>query len=154
MSRVKQRRLYLLRDFKFRTSYISILVGQLTRCGKKNKAIKYLTIALFFIKQRTGLNPLLILQQAINNIKPLVELKKKTVAGKVYHIPAPLRKYRDFKLGVRWLLEAAKKQHGKNLGECLGREIMDASSYQGSAVTKKMEYYNIVIANRPFIFFK
>ena len=154
MTKIKRRRVFLFRDYKSRMNLISILVGQLIRCGKKTQAIKFISEALIFIKNRTNENPLKVLTAAIDNVKPLVELKKKTVAGKVYHIPAPMRQYRDLKLGVRWLIEGAKKQNGKNFGERLGKEVIDAYNFQGSSVSKKVEYYNIVIANRPFIFFK
>lgn len=145
---------FLFRDYKSRKNLISILVGQINRRGKKNQAIKYISLALFFIKVKTNENPLTILNAAIDNIKPLVELKKKTVAGKAYHIPVPIRQYRDLKLAVRWLLEGARKQTGRNFGECLGREILDAYKAQGTAVSKKLDFYNIVVVNRPFIFFK
>ena len=106
------------------------------------------------MEYRTNQNPILILEKAIRNISPRVQLKAKRVGGATYQVPTLLNKYRSTNIAVRWLVEYSRKRSGKEMSLKLANEVLEAAKGLGNSIKKKEETHKMAEANKAFAQFR
>ncbi len=138
-------------DPKFNNKTISRFVNMLMIDGKKWNAEKIVYGSLDIVVQKTQKSdPIEILQKAIDNVRPLLELKSRRVGGATYQIPVEVKGDRGASLALRWIRNAARGRKGKPMQQRLADEILDAYHGQGTSVKKKEEIHKMAEANRAF----
>lgn len=138
-------------DPKFNNKTISRFVNMLMIDGKKWNAEKIVYGSLDIVAQKTQkVDPLEVLTKAIDNVRPLLELKSRRVGGATYQIPVEVRGDRGASLALRWIRNAARGRKGKPMQQRLADEILDAYNGQGTAVKKREEIHKMAEANRAF----
>ena len=121
--------------------------------GKKSRAEKVVYETLGIIKSKAGKNELDVFKDAINNVKPVVEIKSKRIGGATYQIPVSVEDRRSESLAFRWLLEAARSHSGRNMAQRLSQEILDAYNKTGKAMEKREATHRMAEANKAFAHF-
>ena len=119
--------------------------------GKKRIAYKVFLDTLNIIKKKTNKNPYLVLEKALDNIKPAVELKKIVVAGISYRIPILVSDERGIALAIKWLVFYSRKRTENKISEKLSNEIIDASNNNGLTIKYKEELNKVALVNRPYL---
>ena len=122
--------------------------------GKKSTAQKVVYSALERIESKTGEKGIEIFNQAMDNIKPLMEVKSRRVGGATYQVPMEVRPVRQQSLGIRWIVDAARKRNERTMMERLSNELMDAATEKGSAFKKKEDTYKMAEANKAFAHYR
>lgn len=141
-------------DPVFGSRLVSRFVNCLTRKGKKGKAEAIFYGALQRIAERSGRDPLSALEEALRNVMPTLEVRPRRVGGSTYQVPMEVRPSRRVALGIRWLLDAARRRPGKSMQERLAAEIMDAASASGAAVKKREDTHRMAEANKAFAHYR
>lgn len=141
-------------DLKYNDKLISKFISIIMRKGKKTIAESICYGALDIIKEKTGNDPLKVFKSAIDNIKPLVEVKSRRVGGASYQVPVDIRPARRVALALRWLTQYAKQRSGKSMKERLAGELLDAMNNAGGAVKKKEDTHRMAEANKAFAHFR
>ena len=144
----------ILPDPKFNNVDVAKFVNVLMTRGKKSVAERIIYGALDTIKQKSGKDPLEVFSQAVQNVKPIVEVKSRRVGGANYQVPVEVRPVRRVALAMRWLREAARKRGEKSMGQRLAAELMDASEGRGGAVKKREEVHRMAEANKAFAHYR
>ena len=121
---------------------------------KKRLAKRIVYKAFEFIEVKTNQNPILILEKAIRNISPRVQLKAKRVGGATYQVPTLLNKYRSTNIAVRWIVEFSRKRTGKGMSLKLANELLEAAKGLGNSIKKKEETHKMAEANKAFAQFR
>ena len=151
MRRRRAIRREVLPDPKFNNKTISRFVNMLMVQGKKWNAEAIVYGSLDIVAQKTQKSdPLEVLTKAIDNVRPLLELKSRRVGGATYQIPVEVKGDRGASLALRWIRNAARGRKGKPMQQRLADEILEAYHGQGSAVKKKEEIHKMAEANRAF----
>ncbi|MFZ5559646.1 MAG: 30S ribosomal protein S7 [Patescibacteria group bacterium] len=141
-------------DSKYNSVLVAKFINNLMERGKKSIAQNIFYTALDLVaKQLKKDNPLEILEEAIKNTSPLLEVKSRRVGGANYQVPYEVKGKRREALAMRWIIEAARKKKGKSMAEKLAKELVDAFNNTGEAVKKKEETHRIAEANRAFAHF-
>ena len=122
------------------------LMGQ----GKKSTAERILYGAMTTIEKKTGQNPLKIFHDAVDNVKPSVEVRSRRVGGATYQVPVEVRAERRQALAIRWIVEISRNRAEKTMTDRLAAELLDAASNRGSAVKKREDTHRMADANRAF----
>jgi small subunit ribosomal protein S7 len=145
----------LIEDAKFHSTLVSRLVNVIMKCGKKSTAqrIVYGTFDRIAEKNPNS-NPLEILQRAVDNAKPRLEVKARRVGGATYQVPVETHPDRQTALALRWLVDFADSRKGIAMREALASEIMDAYQGQGNAIRKRDEVHKMAQANKAFAHFR
>lgn len=144
----------ILPDPKFGDETIAKFVNMVMKDGKKSTAEKIVYGALDQMKEK-GLNdPLAAFVDALDNIRPKVEVKSRRVGGATYQVPVEVRASRRTALAMRWLVEAARKRGEKTMGLRIAGELLDAYENRGTAVKKKEDTHRMAEANRAFSHFR
>jgi len=141
-------------DGKYQSVLVSSFVNRLMLCGKKSKAERVIYDALQIIQERTKGDPLPVLEQALKNACPLLEVKPRRVGGATYQVPVEVRADRSQALGQRWLINAARDRSGKSMAEKLATELMDAAAGQGVTIKKREDTHKMAEANRAFVHYR
>ena len=138
--------------------YGSEMVAKLTNkvmlSGDKALAQKIVYGAFEIVSQKTGQKPLDVLEVALKNATPVLEVKPRRVGGSTYQVPVEVRPERRLSLAVRWLVEYARQRPERTMVERLAGELVDASQNQGAAVRRRDEVHRMAEANRPFAHFR
>ena len=140
----------ILPDPKFGDQTVAKFVNVMMLNGKKSIAEKILYGALEIIKERGNEEPLEVFYQALENIRPVVEVKSRRVGGATYQVPVEVRPNRRNALAMRWLVDAARKRSEKSMRQRLASELADASEGRGAAARKKDEIRRMAEANKAF----
>ena len=140
----------ILPDPKFGDQTVAKFVNVMMLNGKKSIAEKILYGALEIIKERGNEEPLEVFYQALENIRPVVEVKSRRVGGATYQVPVEVRPNRRNALAMRWLVDAARKRSEKSMRQRLASELADASEGRGAATRKKDEIRRMAEANKAF----
>ena len=127
-------------DSKFKSAIVPKLINSIMYDGKKIVAQKIIYEAIEKIKSKTKEEPINIFHEAINNIKPTVEVKSRRVGGATYQVPTEVKSKRAQTLAIRWLVEASRKRKNKYMSDKIFNEIYDAYEKKGLAVKKKKTY--------------
>jgi small subunit ribosomal protein S7 len=156
MSRRRQAvRRPLLADAKYQSTLVSRLVNVVMQRGKKSLAQRIVYGALDEIAAKNqGGNPLEILQRAVDNAKPRLEVKARRVGGATYQVPLEVPSDRQFALAMRWLVDLANARKGTAMKAALAGEIMEAYQGQGNAIRKRDEVHKMAQANKAFAHFR
>ncbi len=144
----------VLPDPKFGNQELSKFVNVLMTAGKKSVAERILYGAMEQISKKSGKDPIEVFNQALNNAKPMVEVKSRRVGGANYQVPVEVRPARRMALAMRWLKEAARKRGEKSMGQRLAGELIDAAEGRGGAVKKREEVHRMADANKAFSHFR
>lgn len=118
--------------------------------GKKSISTRIIYDAMKAIGEKTGENPLDVFLKALDNVKPVVEVKSRRVGGATYQVPVEIRDNRREALAMRWLIAAARNRNGRSMAEKLGAELLDAYGNTGSAYKKKEDTHRMAEANKAF----
>jgi small subunit ribosomal protein S7 len=118
--------------------------------GKKSVAERIIYTALEQVSTKKGGEPVTLLEQAMDNVRPVVEVKSRRVGGATYQVPVEVRPARRNSLAMRWLIDAARKRSEKSMALRLAGELMDAADSRGSAVKKKEDTHRMAEANKAF----
>jgi small subunit ribosomal protein S7 len=124
------------------------------RDGKKSTASRIVYESMEKIKKSKKEDPLKIFEQAINNIKPLLETKSRRVGGATYQVPVEVEDKRGLSLAIRWLLSFSKQRPGKSMVDRLSAEILEAADNKGGAIKKREDTHRMAKANRAFAHYK
>jgi len=140
----------VLPDPKFGSDLLAKFINMLMEDGKKSVAESIIYGALEQVVDRKGAEPLDLLGQAMENVRPAVEVRSRRVGGATYQIPVEVRPTRRNSLAMRWLIDAARKRSEKSMALRLAGELMDAADSRGTAVKKKEDTHRMAEANKAF----
>ncbi|MGB5279086.1 MAG: 30S ribosomal protein S7 [Gammaproteobacteria bacterium] len=144
----------ILPDPKFGSTQITKFVNMIMKSGKKSTAESIMYNALDTIGQRSQGDSLEVLDQALENVSPMVEVKSRRVGGATYQVPVEVRADRRVTLAMRWIIDAARKRGEKSMKLKLAGELLDASENRGSAVKKREDTHRMAEANKAFAHFR
>lgn len=152
--RISTKKRFPKRDSKFDNLLVSLLVNRILKSGKKRLAKRIVYKAFELIEFRTNQNPLVVLEKAVRNISPRVQLKAKRVGGATYQVPTLLNKFRSTNMAIRWIVEFSRKRAGKGMHLKLANELLEAAKGLGNAIKKKEETHKMAEANKAFAQFR
>jgi small subunit ribosomal protein S7 len=132
----------------------SRLINKLMQEGKKFLAQRIFYQAMELVRQRTKRHPLEVLEAAVRNSSPLLEVRPRRVGGATYQVPLEVRPERRLSLALRWLVESARERPERRMVERLAAEIMDAANNTGATVKKKEDMHRMAEANRAFAHYR
>ena len=144
----------ILPDPKFHNIEVAKFINVLMTSGKKSVAERIVYGAFEQIGKRGGKDPVEVFTQALQNSRPMVEVKSRRVGGANFQVPVEVRPVRRMALAMRWLREAARKRGEKSMGQRLAAELLDASEGRGGAVKKREEVHRMAEANKAFSHFR
>jgi small subunit ribosomal protein S7 len=140
----------ILADPKFGSQTLAKFINMVMQDGKKSVAERVMYGALDQVIEKKGGDPLEVLDAALENVRPAVEVKSRRVGGATYQVPVEVRPSRRNALAMRWLIDAARKRSEKSMVGRLAGELLEASEQRGSAVKKKEEVHRMAEANKAF----
>jgi small subunit ribosomal protein S7 len=142
------------RGLKPDARFNDLLVTKFINCmmweGKKSASQAVFYDAMKIVGEKTGASPMDVFTAAVNNVKPVVEVKSKRVGGATYQVPVEVNRKRAQSLSIRWLLEAARGKKGRPMAERLAGELLDAYKKEGAAITKRENTHKMAEANKAF----
>lgn len=141
-------------DYKYRSTLVSRFVNSVMKDGKKSTAQKILYEAFDIIERRSGESALKIFEQALQNVKPHVEVKSRRVGGSTYQVPTEVRPSRQMALAMRWVINFAEKRPEKGMANKLAAEFSDAAQLRGASVKKREDTHRMAEANKAFAHFR
>ena len=141
-------------DPKFKSVVIPKLINSIMYDGKKTTAEKIVYDALEKIKSKTKDEPINIFNEAINNIKPTVEVRSRRVGGATYQVPVEVKSKRAQALAIRWLIDSARKRKDKHMSDKIFNELYDAYEKKGAAVKKREDVHKMAESNKAFAHFR
>jgi small subunit ribosomal protein S7 len=144
----------VLPDPKFGSTQITKFVNMIMRGGKKSVAETIIYRALDRIGEKVTGEPMDVLDKALENVSPMVEVKSRRVGGATYQVPVEVRASRRTALAMRWLIEASRKRGEKSMQLKLAGELMDAAENRGNAVKKREDTHRMAEANKAFAHFR
>ena len=144
----------VLPDPVYNSKIVTKLVNQIMTRGKKGTAQKILYDAFKIIEKETNRSPLDVYNEALENIKPALEVKSRRVGASNYQVPVEVREERSASLALRWLVNYAKLRNGKSMSEKLANEIMDAAKGVGGAAKKREDTHKMAEANKAFAHYR
>jgi len=137
-------------DPKFGDVVVSKFMNSLMYHGKKSSAESIVYGAFDRIQEKSSQDPVQVFHEALDNVKPSVEVRSRRVGGATYQVPVEVRPERRQALAIRWLIEASRKRNESTMIERLSGELMDASQNRGSSVKKREDTHKMAEANRAF----
>ena len=140
---------HILPDPKYKSELLAKFINIVMKDGKKSVAEHVLYGALSQIESKKG-DGIQVLEQALDNVRPRVEVKSRRVGGATYQVPVEVRAVRQNALAMRWIVDAARKRGEKSMALKLAGELMDASDSKGSAVKKREDTHRMAEANKAF----
>ena len=144
----------LLPDVKYNSKVISKFVNRMMLDGKKETCQKIIYQAMDNLKAKTEKDPLEVLLKALDNVKPMVEVKSRRVGGATYQVPMEIRESRREALAMRWMIAAARNRSGHGMAETLAAELLDAFNNTGTAYKKKEDTHKMAEANKAFAHYR
>ncbi|MDE6373022.1 MAG: 30S ribosomal protein S7 [Clostridia bacterium] len=144
----------VLPDPMYGSKVITKLVNQIMLDGKKGTAQAIVYDAFDIIKEKLNLEPMDVFNQALENVKPVLEVKARRVGGSTYQVPMEIRPERRQTLAIRWLVMFARKRSEKTMKEKLAGELMDAYNNAGASVKRKEEMHRMAEANKAFAHYR
>ena len=141
-------------DPKYRSLVLAKFINFIMYDGKKTAAEKIIYEAFKQIKDKTKEDPIKIFNEAINNIRPNLEVRSRRVGGATYQVPVEVKMKRSQTLALRWLLEATRKRRNKTMSDKLFNELMDASQRKGAAMKKREDTHKMAESNKAFAHYR
>ena len=141
-------------DAKYQNVTVARLINKVMMRGQKRGAERIMYGALQIMEQKEQKPPVTILEQAVRNASPLLQVKSRRVGGATYQVPVEVRPERSLSLAMRWLVKSARARAGKSMAEKLAAELIDASKGQGATVKKRDDTHKMAEANRAFAHYR
>lgn len=141
-------------DPQYQSVTVARVINKVMTRGKKSLAQRIVYDALEMVEGRLKRDPVDVLQEAIKNATPLLEVKPRRVGGATYQVPVEVRPDRGLSLAMRWLVRAARARAGKSMAEKLAMEILDAVQKQGATIKKREDTHRMAEANRAFAHYR
>jgi len=141
-------------DAKYHSIIVTRLVNRVMTQGKKATAEGIVYDALDIMGRQESKDPVTVLEQAIKNATPLLEVKPRRVGGATYQVPVEVQPERGTSLAIRWLIKSARARAGKSMPEKLAAELIDASKEQGATIKKREDTHKMAQANRAFAHYR
>jgi small subunit ribosomal protein S7 len=150
----KERRGMPAPDSKYGSVVIARFISKLNFEGKKSTAESIMYDSFDIIKERTGEDPVVLLNRALENIRPLLEVRPRKVGGATYQVPMEVSLTRSMTLAINWLIEIARSKTGKPMRERLAQEIIDSGKKEGAAMKKREDTHKMAEANKAFAHYR
>jgi small subunit ribosomal protein S7 len=144
----------ILPDPKYNDVLVAKFISAIMRRGKKTVAEKVLYRSFDIIREKTKGDPLKIFKQAIDNVKPLIEVKPRRVGGATYQVPVEVRFERKTALAMRWIITYARERPERRMEEALSAELIDAANRRGAAIKKREDTHRMAEANKAFAHYR
>ena len=144
----------IIADPKYHDALIAKFIKGVMRRGKKSVAEGIFYGSMDLIQEKTHSDPVKIFRQAMDNVKPLIEVKPRRVGGATYQVPMEVRPERKTALSIRWIIDYAKQRPEKTMQEKLSAELMDAANNRGAAIKKKEDTHKMAEANKAFAHYR
>lgn len=144
----------VLPDVRYRDKLVGKFINTLMINGKKSTTERICYGAFDVIQEKTGGDPLKVFRTAVDNVKPIVEVKSRRVGGASYQVPVEIRPARRVSLALRWLSQFSRTRGGKSMREKLAAELLDASNNTGAAVKKREDVHRMAEANKAFAHYR
>ncbi|MFA5141149.1 MAG: 30S ribosomal protein S7 [Elusimicrobiota bacterium] len=141
-------------DFRYSSVLISRFVNKLNYQGKKLTAERVIYDMMDILQDRTKEEPLGVLTKAIENVRPLLEVRPRRVGGATYQVPREVRPSRSYTMAMRWIIDAARSRTGRPMRERLADEILSAYKGEGTAMKKREDTHKMAEANRAFAHYR
>ncbi len=141
-------------DSKYNSTLVSKFVRSVMRDGKMSVAERLLYDAFTIIEDKTKEAPLKVFEKALDNVKPMIEVKSRRVGGSTYQVPTEIRPSRRTALGIRWIIDFSRKRSEKGMAAKLAGELLDAASSRGGAAKKREDTHRMAEANKAFAHFR
>jgi small subunit ribosomal protein S7 len=138
----------------YNSRLVTLLISRILQSGKKSLSQKIVYNALELISTKTEENPVLVLEKAVKNVTPQVEVKARRVGGSTYQVPTEIRAYRGTNISLKWITEFARARSGKTMAMKLSNEILDAAKEAGNSIRKKEQTHKMAEANKAFAHFR
>ena len=152
--RNKAQRALVQPDPVYNSRLVTLLVSRILKSGKKSIAQAIVYNSLEIISEKTEENPVLVLEKAVKNVTPQVEVKSRRVGGSTFQVPIEIRAYRGTNIALQWIKESAKVRSGKSMSFKLANEILDAVKDNGNAIKKKEQMHKMAEANKAFAHYR
>jgi small subunit ribosomal protein S7 len=143
-----------LADAKFNNSTLAEIINKIMYSGKKSTAQSVIYGALDLIQEKEKNDPIAVLELALKNSTPLLEVKARRVGGATYQVPVEVDANRGRSLAIRWLIKATRTRSGRSMAEKFAAELIDASKNQGATVKKREDAHKMAEANRAFAHYR
>jgi len=144
----------ILPDPKYNSIVITKFINGLMSCGKKSTAEKILYDAIDIMESKSGKKGLDVFQKALDNVKPILEVKSRRVGGATYQVPVEVKEGRRQALAIRWIISYASARNEKSMAEKLASELISASKNEGPSIKKREDTHKMAEANRAFAHFR
>jgi small subunit ribosomal protein S7 len=144
----------VLPDPKYHDPLVAKFMNGIMRRGKKSVAESIFYGALNIIQEKTQSDPMKAFKQAMDNVKPLIEVRPRRVGGATYQVPVEVRPERKLALSIRWIIGYAKQRAEKTMKEKLSGELLDAANNRGAAIKKKEDTHKMAEANKAFAHYR
>jgi len=144
----------IIPDAKYNSKLVSKFVASIMRDGKKSTAEGLLYGAFDIISEKTNEDQLKVFEKALENVKPIIEVKSRRVGGSTYQVPTEIRPSRRTALGIRWVINFARGRGEKGFGARLAGELMDAANGRGASVKKREDTHKMAEANKAFAHYR
>lgn len=141
-------------DPRYKDQLVTQFVNNMMLSGKKSTALAVFYGAMDIVKEKLGTDEHAVWKKALNNIMPQVEVRSKRIGGATFQIPVEIRPSRKVSIGIKWMINFARKRSGKGMAEKLAAEIMAGSKGEGAAVKRKEDTHKMAESNRAFAHFK
>jgi small subunit ribosomal protein S7 len=141
-------------DAKYNSKLVSKFIKSIMKDGKKSIAESMLYDALDIIEKKANEPALKIFEQALEHVKPMIEVKSRRVGGSTYQVPTEIRPSRRTALGIRWIIDFARKRSEKGMVNKLASEILDAANKRGATIKKKEDTHKMAEANKAFAHYR
>lgn len=144
----------ILPDPKFKSKLVAKFINNLMIDGKKSLAQSILYKSFDIINQKTDQDAFELFKEAVDNVKPVLEVKSRRVGGSTYQVPIDVKAERRTSLGIRWIIDAAGSRGEKTMQERLANELIEASRNEGAAIRKKIDTHRMAEANKAFAHYR
>ncbi len=144
----------ILPDPKYNDLLVAKFTNAIMRSGKKSVAEKLLYRSFDIIREKTKGDPIKIFKQALDNVKPMIEVKPRRVGGATYQVPVEVRSGRKTALAIRWIITYARQRPEKRMEEALSAEFIDAANHRGAAIKKREDTHKMAEANKAFAHYR
>ena len=141
-------------DVKYNSKVVSKFITRMMLQGKKETCKRLMYTAMDNLKAKTDKDPLEVFLKALENVKPMVEVKSRRVGGATYQVPVEIRDVRKEALAMRWIIAAARNRNGHGMAETLAAELLDAYNSTGTAFKKKEDTHKMAEANKAFAHYR
>ncbi|MGB9613999.1 MAG: 30S ribosomal protein S7 [Fervidobacterium sp.] len=133
---------------------VTKMINKIMWDGKKSIAQKVVYGAINILEQKTGKNGIEVFKQAVENVKPIVEVRPRRIGGATYQVPVEVQEPRKTTLAIRWIVDVARSKKGKPMQEKLAEELLNAYNNTGAAIKKRDDVHKMAEANRAFAHFR